>query len=620
MVEYCSRTIEPELRLSLEAFGAVQIAGPKWCGKTTTSKQFIRSAIDIDKVLASSPADKDRIELLPDSVLAGEKPRLIDEWQLSPGIWDAVRRNVDDIGGSGLFILAESSAVDSSKIKHSGAGRIGTIFMRTMGLHESGQSTGGVSLSDLFQGKDKVSDYTENGTEAIARLLVLGGWPGTLGRSDAAIRKNVEGYCHRIVNGTSQLPGDFIPNPERMVAVLTSLSRNVSTTASKASILADVTSSGRSMSGSTLDRYLAYLRRNYVIEDLPNWSPKLRTKTVIRSSPVRHFFDPAIAAMLLDATPTDLLNDFETFGFLFESMVVRDIRSYAQAIDGKVYHYRDKDGLECDIIIRLGDGRWGAMEVKLGSERGIEEGARNLLRFRDKVSDRFRSRLSFMAIVVSTNLAYTRADGIHVIPLACLKERCPSEQVGDEPGDTGLDLLQEGPVLVHLGCVLRAGFQVPEERIVHPFPDILGMDHRVRFEVKLHAPLIEVRGSDGASPPVDDHRLGVDESVAVFVHLHAVAHQVVGVLAVAPVDERMVRLVRDDDPDIHSAHRRSSQGVHARLVRSEIGGVQQDGILCALDHHQVLERDAVPPLHVRSAVDYLDGDAPGSAAGVAGVV
>lgn len=195
----------------------------------------------------------------------------------------------------------------------------------------------------------------------------------------------------------------------------------------KASILADVTSSGRSMSRSTLDRYLAYLRRNYVIEDLPNWSPKLRTKTVIRSSPVHHFFDPAIAAMFLDATPTDLLNDFETFGFLFESMVVRDIRSYAQAIDGKVYHYRDKDDLECDIIIRLGDGRWGAMEVKLGFERGIEEGARNLLRFRDKVSDRFRSRLSFMAIVVSTNLAYTRADGIHVIPLACLKERCPSE-------------------------------------------------------------------------------------------------------------------------------------------------------------------------------------------------
>lgn len=179
------------------------------------------------------------------------------------------------------------------------------------------------------------------------------------------------------------------------------------------------------MSLSTLDRYLTYLRRNYIIEDLPHWSPALRTKTSVRSTKVHHFFDPAVAAMFLDATSDDLLNDFETFGLLFESMAVRDVRSYVQALGGRAYHYRDKDGLECDIIVHLGDGRWGAMEVKLGSEKGIEEGARSLLRLRNKVNDRYRSKLSFLAIVVSTNLAYTRRDGIHIIPLACLRERGP---------------------------------------------------------------------------------------------------------------------------------------------------------------------------------------------------
>ena len=430
-VDYRTRTIESELQLSLEAFGAVQIVGPKWCGKTTTSKQFAKSSIEVDR-LCTSPGGAEKLALLPDSILSGEKPRLIDEWQLVPGIWDAVRRDVDRENASGLFILTGSSAVDSAKIMHSGAGRIGTIRMRTMSLHESGNSTGGISLLDLFQSVDKISDYTENGTEAIARLLVLGGWPGMFGKSDAAVRKIVEGYCDRISHGISERPGEFNLSSEKMAAIMTSLSRNVSTTASKASLLGDAASSGCTMSISSLDRYLSYLRRNYVIEDLPHWSPKLRTKTPVRTSYVHHFFDPAIAAMFLDATPADLLNDFETFGFLFESMVVRDIRSYAQAIGGKVYHYRDKDGLECDIIVHLDDGRWGAIEVKLGSDRGIEEGVRNLLVLRDKVNEQYRNKLSFLAIVVSTNIAYTRQDGIHVIPLACLRERwIPSRRIAD---------------------------------------------------------------------------------------------------------------------------------------------------------------------------------------------
>lgn len=421
MTDYRPRAIESEIILSLEAFGAVQIAGPKWCGKTTTSKQFVKSVVDIDRMVMI-PGGEEKLSLLPDSILDGEKPRLIDEWQLVPGIWDAVRRKVDDIGKPGLFILTGSSAVDLTKICHSGAGRIGTIYMRTMSLHESGHSTGGVSLADLFQGKEKVSDYTDNGTEEISRLLVRGGWPESLGKTDAVSRKVVEGYCNRIAHGISERPNEFNLSSDKVEAVLMSLSRNISTTASKASILSDVVSSGLSMSSTSLDRYLSYLRRNYVIEDLPYWSPRLRTKTTIRSSRVHHFFDPAIAAMFLDATSEDLLNDFETFGFLFESMVVRDIRSYAQAIGGNVYHYRDKEGLECDIIVHLNDGRWGAIEVKLGSEKGIEDGARNLLKLRNKVDDRYRNKLSFMAIVVSTNLAYTRQDGIHVIPLACLKE------------------------------------------------------------------------------------------------------------------------------------------------------------------------------------------------------
>lgn len=438
MAYYRPRAIESELRVLMEAFGAVQIAGPKWCGKTTTSKQFARSSVDIDGMLAI-PGDAEKQSLLLDSVLEGEKPRLIDEWQSVPGVWNAVRHYVDDANYPGIFILTESLTVDPKKMHHDGAGRIGTVFMRTMSLHESGHSTGRVSLSDLFQGKDRISDYTENGIEAMSRLLVRGGWPGALERSDAAARRIAEMCRDRIVHGISGHSNEFLPDPVRIEAVMSSLSRNTSTTASKVSILGDAVASGCSMSLSTLDRYLTHLRRNYIIEGLLHWSPALRTKTSVRSTKVHHFFDPAVAAMFLDATSEDLLNDFETFGLLFESMVVRDIRSYVQALGGRAYHYRDKDGMECDIIVHLGDGRWGAMDVKRGSEKGIEEGVKRLLRLRNKVNDRYRSKLSFLAIVVSTNLAYTRRDGIHIIPLACLRERGPRSCGGAAEHDDAVE-------------------------------------------------------------------------------------------------------------------------------------------------------------------------------------
>lgn len=293
--------------------------------------------------------------------------------------------------------------------------------MGTMSLYESGDSTGDVSLSKLFEGQTEVAGITDHNLGDVARLLIRGGWPDSIGKSDAAARRLVEGYCASLFDDDATWPNGHRHDPEKTKAVLTSLARNTATMATRETILADVTASRVSMHENTLDRYIADLRKVCVVEDLYSWNPQLRSKTVVRTSPTRHLTDPALAAALLGADADDLLNDLETFGFLFESMAIRDLRAHASALDGRVYHYRDKDELEVDAIIHLGNGKWAAIEVKLGSEKGIDEGAANLLRLAGKVTEKSRSKLAFLAVVTAGQVAYTRKDGVHVIPLDCLR-------------------------------------------------------------------------------------------------------------------------------------------------------------------------------------------------------
>lgn len=418
MKKYIPRLIDKVLEDELIAFGAVLITGPKWCGKTTTAKQHAKSIINFQ--------DQDNKEsyvqtamLKPSALLVGDKPRLIDEWQVIPQIWDAVRQEVDNKADEGLFILTGSSHVDSSKIMHSGVGRISRIRMRTMSLYEFGNSNGLVSLESLFNKEDINENIVANLTlENISELVVKGGWPKSVNQNlDIAIRQN-RSYVDLIASEEIKTIDGKIRDKHKVLELLKSLARNTATAASDQTILADIKANNESMHITTLNDYVKTFKELYVIEDLPAWTPKLRSKATIRTKHVRHFTDPAIAAVLLNASPKDLIYDIETFGLLFESMVIRDLRVYSQYLGGEVFHYRDSDGLEADAIIHLEDGRWGAIEIKLGAKQ-IDEAATNLLKLKNKVD--IKHKPSFLAIITATQYGYKRNDGVYVVPIACLK-------------------------------------------------------------------------------------------------------------------------------------------------------------------------------------------------------
>jgi predicted AAA+ superfamily ATPase len=418
--EYRPRLADRELERGLRAFGAVLIVGPKWCGKTTTAEQFAKSAIymqDPDKAEEYQTAMK----IKPSLLLEGEKPRLIDEWQTAPKLWDAVRHSVDRLSMEGLYILTGSTAVDESKIAHSGAGRIARIRMSTMSLYESGDSTGEVSLSDLFSGKD-VSGRSPFDIEDIAALVVRGGWPKTVGKGDAAAHEQIKGYCETILESEIRTADGVYRDSRKMRRVLRSISRNTSSSASDTTILADTEEKNcTSIHINTLRSYEKALREIYVIDDLPAWTPRLRSKAAVRTSDTRHLTDPAVAAYFLGASAKNLMADMKTFGLLFESLAVRDLRVYTRSLGGDVFHYRDSDGLEADAVIHLNDGRWGAIEVKLGAGM-IDDAAKGLLRIKEKVENETMGTPSFLAVVTGTEYAYTREDGVHVVPLGCLKD------------------------------------------------------------------------------------------------------------------------------------------------------------------------------------------------------
>jgi len=417
---YLGRMADKALEAALAASGAVLIEGPKWCGKTRTAKEKARSALflqDPDNTAAYLKA----ADTKPSLLLRGETPRLIDEWQMAPVLWDAVRFAVDERGRAGQFILTGSAVPLDNAARHTGTGRISRLLMRPMSLYESLESNGEVGLKNIFEGRSEVEGASALTIEGLAAALVRGGWPASVGESSEIAWKRIQDYVEAVINIDVSRVDGVEKNPHLVRALMRSLARNVSTMANLATIRKDLSGDGDSISEKTIASYLNALRRIFVVEDLPAWNPALRSKTALRTSPKRHFVDPSIAAAVLRITPEALLDDFNLFGLLFESLCLRDLRIYAQALDGEVSHYRDKSGLEADAVIHLRDGRWGAVEVKMGA-REIETAAFNLKTFSGKIDADKMTPPSFLMVLTATGPAYRRRDGVCIVPIGCLRD------------------------------------------------------------------------------------------------------------------------------------------------------------------------------------------------------
>jgi predicted AAA+ superfamily ATPase len=355
-------------------------------------------------------------------LLQGDTPRLIDEWQLAPVLWDAVRFAVDQRRKSGQFILTGSAVPIDNAVRHTGTGRISRMLMRPMSLFESLESNGLVSLKALFDGNTDGEGLSTLSIEKLAFVLSRGGWPASVCDKDESIAlQRVYDYVDAVINIDVSRVDEIEKNPARVRALMRSLARNISSTANIATIRSDIAGDEQTLSEKTVSSYLNALRRIFVVEDLPAWNPAMRSKTAIRTSPKRHFTDPSIATAVLRVTPASLLQAFNSFGLLFESLCIRDLRVYAQAIDGEVFHYRDKNGLEADAIVHLKDGRWGAIEVKMGAKE-IEEAAKNLLTLRGKINLDKMQEPSFLMVLTCTEHGYRRKDGVYIIPIGCLRE------------------------------------------------------------------------------------------------------------------------------------------------------------------------------------------------------
>jgi len=416
---YISRISDSLLNELIESTGAVLVEGAKWCGKTQSSLQLANSVVfmqDPDE----GPGYLAMADTKPSLLLEGDPPLLLDEWQMAPVIWDAVRFAVDKRGLMGQFILTGSTTPTDNQTAHSGTGRIARMLMRPMSLYESNESSGKVSIKDLFDGKTDIGAKSTLTIEQLAHAICRGGWPAAVVSRKQSPRIAMN-YVDAIINLDVQRVDGVEKDPERVRTLLQSLSRNISTLATAKTIMDDMQVNESSMTDKTLSSYLNALRRIYVIEDVPAWQPSLRSKTSIRTTNKRQFVDPSIATAALRTNANGLLRDFETFGFLFESLCTRDLRVYAQASDGTVFHYRDKSELESDLIIKLHDGRWAAVEVKLGMKQ-IEEAAANLIKLRQKIDTEKMNQPSFLMVLTGGQVAYKRSDGVLVVPIGCLRD------------------------------------------------------------------------------------------------------------------------------------------------------------------------------------------------------
>jgi predicted AAA+ superfamily ATPase len=390
----------------------VLVEGPKACGKTATARQLAASEVLLD---VDSDA-RDAAKLDPRLVLAGNIPRLIDEWQLVPEIWNHVRRVVDERVDPGQFILAGSAHPTDDETRHSGAGRISRLRMRPMSLFELGASNGEISLSTLLTGKSASASDPGLGLETLAEVICRGGWPAFRDLEISAALRSVRGYLGEIPRDTERLERH---RPERVTRLLESLGRNVATLVSASTLAADASRPEDPISEEAVAKYLSSLSRLFVIEDQPAWQPHLRSRYRLRRSPKRHFVDPSLAVAALRANPPALIRDLNFMGFLFESLVVRDLRVYAQPLEGEVQHYRDSGGLEVDAIVRTGDS-WGAFEIKLGGTEAIDEAAAALRKFADRIDTSRTGPPEVLAVIVGNGYGYMREDGVQVIPIGCL--------------------------------------------------------------------------------------------------------------------------------------------------------------------------------------------------------
>ena len=420
---YKLRIADQLLLEQLEAAGAVLIQGPKWCGKTTTAAQAAKSVLYMDW-----PRELERNLFLaeenPEALLEGDVPRLIDEWQLAPQLWDAARFTVDRRGKPGQFIFTGSAVpADKSKIHHTGTGRFAWLTMRPMSLWESGESNGKVSLLRLFAGQRDVAIAPDHSLSDLSFMVCRGGWPSSLNMKRTAALRQAQNYVNAVCESDISRVDNTVRDATFARRLLRSYARHQGAQVPISTIYADLASSKEgSMSEETISSYITALKKIFVVEDMPAWSPNLRSKTAIRTSETRYFVDSSVATAALGMGPKDLENDLNTFGLMFETMAVRDLRVYAEALDGDVFHYRDKNGLECDAVIHLHNGSYGLVEIKLGGSKLEEEGASTLKELAKKIDTTRMKEPSFLMVLTGLgSYAYQRKDGVMVVPIGCLK-------------------------------------------------------------------------------------------------------------------------------------------------------------------------------------------------------
>lgn len=422
MKNYLPRITDKLLDERLKAKGAILIEGPKWCGKTTSAKEFAKSFIAMDEP-DKTKQYKQMAELNPSALLEGETPRLVDEWQLAPNLWNAVRYEVDKRDDFGQFILTGSAVpAEFDASMHSGTGRISRLYMRTMSLYESKDSDGAVSLSNLFDDKE-ISCANHKTLDDIAFLICRGGWPISIKLEGKASLFQAIDYFDSVVKNDISRVDSVKRDVEKAKSLLRSYARHVGSQAPLETIRKDMLANqADTFDQVTLYSYIDALKKIFVIEDAPAWNPNIRSKTAIRSTDTRYFIDPSIATAALGIGPKDLTQDLNTMGFLFENLAVRDLRIYSELLDGSVYHYRDKSGLECDAVIHLRNGSYGLVEIKLGGDKLIEEGAQTLKTLSDLIDTNSMKKPSFMMVLCAqAPFAYKRNDGVYVVPITSLR-------------------------------------------------------------------------------------------------------------------------------------------------------------------------------------------------------
>ena len=423
MSEYKPRIVDSLLQNKLEAKGAVLIEGAKWCGKTTTAEQKATSILKMD-----NPKTKEQnltmAKINPQRLLKGETPRLIDEWQLAPTLWDTIRYEVDERQKMGQFILTGSAVPpDTDDITHSGTGRFTWLLMRPMSLYESGESTGEVSLKALFDGNSEVDGENALDIEKLAFLICRGGWPMAVDLQEKAALQQAFDYYDAVVKSDINRADGVNKNPERVKRIMKSYARNQGSQAAYTLIVNDILANEvEKVNEDTVHSYINALKKIFVVEDMPAWNPNLRSKSAIRTSDTRYYVDPSIATASLGIGPEDLINDLRTFGLLFETMCVRDLRVFAESLDGSVYHYRDNTGLECDAVVHLRNGKYGLIEIKLGGEDLINEGAANLRKLKESIDTSKMKEPSFLMVLTGLgDYPYKREDGVFVVPIGVFR-------------------------------------------------------------------------------------------------------------------------------------------------------------------------------------------------------